>query len=97
MTDPPTSLTYSSVVSRDSVHIAFLLAALIYLEIRAAYIGIAYLNAPTREKVYTTAGAEFGPELQGRSIIIVHTLYGLKSSGAAWCGHLANTLQTMGF
>jgi hypothetical protein len=28
MTDPPSTLTYSSVVSRDSVRIAFLLAAL---------------------------------------------------------------------
>jgi hypothetical protein len=97
MTDPPTSLTYSSVVSRDSVRIAFLLAALNDLEIKAADIGNAYLNAPTREKVYTTAGAEFGPELQGRLIVIVRALYGLKSSGAAWRSHLANTLHLMGF
>ncbi len=30
-------------------------------------------------------------------IVIVHALYGLKSSGAAWWSHLANTLQIMGF
>jgi len=47
MTDPPASITYSSVVSRDSVRIAF--------------------------------------------------LYGLKSSGAAWRAHLANTLRQLGY
>ena len=97
MTNPPTSLTYSSVVSRDSVRIAFLLAALNDIELLAADVGNAYLNAPTKEQVYTTAGPEFGPELQGRLIIIVRALYGLKSSGAAWRAHLANTLHTMGF
>jgi hypothetical protein len=32
-----------------------------------------------------------------RLIIIVRALYGLKSSGAAWRAHLANTLYSMGF
>ncbi len=97
MADPPTSLTYSSVVSRDSMRIAFLLAALNDLDVQTADFGNACLNAPTKEQVYTTAGPEFGPELQGRLIIIVRALYGLKSSGAAWRSHLANTLHTMGF
>ena len=51
MTDPPSTLTYSSVVSRDSVRIGFLLAALNDLELLAADVGNAYLNAPTRERV----------------------------------------------
>lgn len=89
MTNPPTSLTYSSVISRDSVRIAFLLATLNDIDILAADVGNAYLK--------TTAGPEFGPELQGRFIIVVRALYGLKSSGAAWRVHLANTLHIMGF
>jgi hypothetical protein len=97
MTDPPSTLTYSSVVSRDSVRIAFLLAALNDVQLLAADIGNAYLNAPTREKVYTTAGLEFGAELQGQPVLIVRALYGLKSSGAAWRAHLAATLQSLGF
>jgi len=60
MTDPPATMTYSSMVSHDSVRIAFLIAALNDLEILAADVGNAYLNAETREKVYTTAGKEFG-------------------------------------
>jgi hypothetical protein len=97
MTDPPATLTYSSVVSRDSVRIAFMLAALNDVDLLAADIGNAYLNAPTRERVYTTAGLEFGAELQGQSVLIVRALYGLKSCGAAWRAHLAGTLQSLGF
>ncbi len=49
LTEPPASITYSSVVSRDSVRIAFLLAALNDLDVLACDIGNAYLNAPCRE------------------------------------------------
>ena len=45
MTDPPSSMTYASVVSRDSVRIALLLAALNECDILAGDIGNAYLNA----------------------------------------------------
>jgi hypothetical protein len=96
MTDPSAIMTYSSVVSRDSVRIGFLLAALNNLELEAADIGNAYLQATTKEKIYAIAGPEFG-ELQGRTMIIVRALYGLKSSGAAWHEHFANTLYDMNF
>jgi hypothetical protein len=48
MTDAPSSITYSSVVSRDSVRIALMVAALNDLDILSADIGNAYLNAETR-------------------------------------------------
>ena len=92
MTKPPSSLTYASVVSRESVRIAFMYASLNNLKILAADIGNAYLNAKCREKVYTTCGPEFG-EYEGRVAIIVRALYGLKSSGAAWRAHLAEVLH----
>ena len=82
LTKPPASLTYSSVVSQESVRIGFLLAALNDLDILAADIGNAYLNAPCREKVYFTAGREFGPSNMGKTVVVVRALYGLKSSGA---------------
>ena len=47
VTDPPTTLTYASVVSRESVRIAFLIAALNNLDILANDVGNAYLNADT--------------------------------------------------
>jgi hypothetical protein len=97
LTDPPKESTYSSVISRDSVRIAFTLAALNDLSVLAADVQNAYLNAPTKEKVYTTAGLEFGPENKGRPVLIVRALYGLKSSGARWRDHMANTLRDAGF
>ena len=65
-TDPPKALTYSSVVSRESVRIAMLVAGLNDLDIRLADIGNAYLTAPTTEKCYVVAGDEFRPYLKGR-------------------------------
>ena len=50
----------------------------------------------TKEKIYRTAGKEFG-DLAGQTIIITKALYGLKSSGAAWRLHLAQTLRDMNF
>ena len=47
-TDPPSSITYSSVVFRDSVRILFTLAALKDIDIISADIGNAYLNAKCR-------------------------------------------------
>jgi hypothetical protein len=96
-TDPPKESTYSSVVSRDSVRIGFLIAALNDLDVLSADVQNAYLNAPTKEKVYTTAGLEFGPENVGRPVLIVRALYGLKSSGARWRDHMAATLREGGF
>lgn len=95
--DPPNSLTYSSVVSRDSVRIAFLLAALNGLDILAADIGNAYINADVREQVYFIAGDEFRQNYKGRPVVIFKALYGLKTSGAAWRAHFAETLHSMGY
>ncbi|KAI2508430.1 Reverse transcriptase (RNA-dependent DNA polymerase) [Fragilaria crotonensis] len=55
-TDPPKESTYSSVVSRNSIRIAFTLAALNDLDVLSANVQGAYLNAPSKEKVYTIAG-----------------------------------------
>jgi len=73
-TDPPSQITFSAVLSRDSVRIAFLIAALNDIDIFSADIGNAYLNAKTKEKVHTTAGPEFGPHCVGQTVIIVRAL-----------------------
>jgi hypothetical protein len=97
LTDPPASMTYCSVVSRESVRIAFLLAALNDLDILAGDIQNAYLNAPTKEKCWFRAGDEWGANA-GKQVLIVRALYGLKSSGQQWRTFLADTLQNiMGF
>ena len=76
-TDVPKSLSYSSVVSRESVRIAFLLAGLIDVEILACDILGAYLNAPVGEKVWFVAGTEMGQN-KGMTMVITRALYGLK-------------------
>ena len=89
--DDGMTITYSSVVSRDSVRIAFLYAALNDLEVMAADIGNAYLNAPCKEKVYVVAGAEFGSD-KGTIYIVVRALYGLPGSGSSWRTFFSNEI-----
>ncbi|KAI2506381.1 Reverse transcriptase (RNA-dependent DNA polymerase) [Fragilaria crotonensis] len=95
-TEPPAALTYSSVVSRDSVRIALLVAALNELQLLACDIQNAYLTADCREKIYIIAGPEFGSE-EGSIMIVKKALYGLKSSGAAFRAHLAETLYDLNY
>jgi hypothetical protein len=96
-TEPTKDVTFASVVSRDSIRLAFLVAALNDLEVLSADISGAYLNAKAAEKVYTTAGKEFGPGKAGRPVLIVRALYGLRSSGKAWREHMASTLRDYGY
>lgn len=96
MTEPPKESVYSSVVSRDSVRIAFTLAALNDLEIMSADIQNAYLNAPTSEKVWTTCGMEFGQDA-GKPALIVRALYGLRSAGKSFRSHARGVLESAGF
>jgi hypothetical protein len=95
-TDPPKESTYSSVVSRDSVRLFFLLAALNDVDVLACDVQNAYINAETKEKVWFRGGKEMGSN-QGKVIVIVRALYGLKSSGARWREHMAQTLRNASF
>jgi Reverse transcriptase (RNA-dependent DNA polymerase) len=95
-TKTPAFVTYSSVVSRDSVRIMLLIAALNGLSLKAADIQNAFLTAPNLEKVYIVAGPEFGTE-QGKTFIIRKALYGLKSASAAFRAYLAEKLEEIGF
>eukprot|EP00804_Cyclotella_cryptica_P020326 CCRYP_014066-RA/>CCRYP_014066-RA protein AED:0.16 eAED:0.16 QI:0/0/0/1/1/1/3/0/747 len=96
VTKAPATLTYASVVSRETVRIALLIAALNDIDIWAADVLNAYITAPCREKIWTTLGKEFGDDC-GRKAIVVRALYGLKSSGAAFRAHLAGCMREMGY
>jgi len=96
-TEAPVALTYSSVVSRDSVRLAFLIAALNDLDVSCCDIGNAYLNAPCQEKIWFVAGPECG-EHRGKTMVLVRALYGLKSSGASWRSMFKEFIeQSLGF
>ncbi len=52
MTGAPTIMTYTSVVSSETVQIALTIAALNDLKVKAADILNAYISAPIKEKVW---------------------------------------------
>ena len=93
---PDSLITYSSVVSRDSVRLALTIAALNDLKVMACDIQNAYLTADCREKIWTKAGPEFGSEA-GTIFLVKKALYGLKSAGAAFRSLLADTLMDTGY
>ena len=95
-TSSPSAMTYSSVVSRDSVRICLTLAALNGLKVLSCDIQNAYLTAPNKEKVYTFAGPEFGAE-SGQLMIVTRALYGLRTAGASFRSFFADKFRDMGF
>ena len=98
MTDTPVGLCYSSVLSRDSVRIAFLVYALNDLDNLACDIYNAYLNAPCLEIILFVAGMECGKSLEGRVMKLVRAFYGLKISGAIWKNMLKERIvNSLGF
>ncbi len=70
-------------VSRETVCLVLTIASLNDLEIKVGDVLNAYITAPVKEKVWTVLGPEFGHDAS-KSAIIVHALYGLKSTGAAF-------------
>ena len=94
--DSTATFNYSSVVSRDSVRIALLIAALNDLDILSCDIKNAYLTAPCRGKYYLIAGPEFGSE-EGTVMKVVRALYGLPESGASFRSFLSEHLHDLGY
>jgi hypothetical protein len=48
------------------------------------------------EKIYSIAGKEFGED-EGKIIVLIKALYGLKSLGVAWHSYFASMLRDLGF
>ena len=94
-TRDPEGSTYAGVVSRESVRIAFLYAALNGLNVCAADIQNAYLTGPTTQKLWTKCGPEFGSD-RGRIAIITRALYGNKKAGADFRNHLRDCMRHLG-
>ena len=95
--EPETS-SYAGVVSRESIRIMLTYAALMEVDIMAADIRNAYLQAPTSEKHYIICGQEFGLEHVGKRALIVRALYGGKVAGRDFWHHLRSCMRdTLGF
>ena len=94
---PDLDHTYAGVVSRETIRIAFVYAALNGLDVTAGDIQNAYLTAPTSEKYWTVCGPEFGPELQGCKALIVRALYGTKCAGRDFRNHLRSCMELLNY
>ena len=75
-------------MSRETVRIVFMIAALNNLEVKLSNILNAYALAAVTGKMLTTLGPEFGKDSR-KTAAIVRALYGLKSAGKAFRSHLA--------
>ena len=93
----PIGSTYAGVVSRESVCIAFTYAALNEVDICAADIRNAYLQAPSSCKDYIICGREFGLENVGKVALIHMALYGGKTAGKDFRNHLWSCMRHLGF
>ena len=89
--------TYASTVKTLSIRLIHLIAAANELEVLCGDVSCAFVNAFTNEKVWTRAGPEFGPALEGKPLVIVKALYGMKTSAERWRAHFAATLRSFGF
>ena len=96
-TPDPVGSTYAGVVSRESVRIAFTYAALNDLDVFAADVRNAYLQAPSSQKDYIICGPEFGLENVGKVALIHRALYGGKSAGRDFRNHLRSCMRHLDF
>jgi hypothetical protein len=96
-TPPPERSTYAGVVSCDSVRIALTYAALNDLDVWAADMRNAYLQAPSSQKDYVICGPEFGLENVGKRALIRRALHGGKTAGADFRHHLRECMRQLNF
>ena len=94
--DLPTSM-YAGVVSKERVRIAFTYATLHGLDLNAADIKNAYLQAPITEKYWTRCGPEFEPELERNVAYIVRALYVTKCARRDFRNHLHECMNMLGY
>ncbi len=62
MTDVPRTVTYTSVISQETIHIVLTMAALNALNDMAADIMNMFVTAPNKEKIWTLLGPKFGKD-----------------------------------
>ena len=88
---------YSSTVKGISVRVLHVIAHKMKLKLLCGDVGNAYVNAYTKELVYSKCGKEFGPDLEGKTVVIRKALYGLRTSSERWWSHFADTIRGLGF
>ncbi len=74
-------MTYTSVISRKTVHIALPIVTLNGLEVKCGDVFNAHITVSYTEKIWAALGPEFGADA-GKTASIVLALYDLKPSSA---------------
>ena len=95
-TKSPASITYTTIVSRYSVHIILTIKAMIDFQVLGANAQNTFLTAYFKEKGWLTDGIELGSE-RGNNLLVVRAFYGLKSASASLRAYMANKFSKMGF
>ena len=96
LVEPPASITYITVVSRDSVRIMLLVDALKDLETMDADVKNDFLSTDNIENHWIRDVPEFGSE-QGKLFIAIRDMYGLKYASASFRSFMANKLDEIEF
>jgi len=88
--------SYSSVVQQRTIRMLETIALNEGLSFITGDIGNAFVQADTKEKIYTIAGAEFGDK-KDCVVILKKALYGLATSARQWNIKLGDTIRGLGF
>ena len=94
MTKAPATITYASVVSRETVRIALMIATLNDLEVKLENILNAYVQAPVTDKLWTTLGLEFSKDTR-KNAVVVRALYGLNAAGIVFRSHISRCMESL--
>jgi hypothetical protein len=81
----------------DTVRIRFSLGELYGNSCCACDIGCTFIHGKTKERVYITAGPDFGAYSQGKNLMNDKSLYLLKISAARFHEQLNESLLRLGF
>ena len=93
----PKTSCYAGVVSCESTGITLTYAALHKIDVKAADIQNAYLQAPSYEKHFIYCGEEFGLEHVGSEALFRRALYGGKSAERDFWHHLRSCMVHLQF
>jgi len=75
----------------------FLIAQKHMLKCVAGDVGNAFLTSYTTEKLFIIAGPEFGPNLEGKRMILVRSVYSTRSAAARFHESLSAKLCRINF
>ena len=94
--DPKGLSTRATVVKGVSVRLLDIIADHLDLSVLTGDIGNAFIQAHTKEKVWTSCGPEFGDRM-GSKAVIIRALYGLTTSAERYRTLFADFLRGLGF